>query len=309
MGGEKELAATLLLAHARHDFFGDETVVQIVLRLVDDERARGLEQQEQQHGGGLLTGGEPIECLPVLRLARRCGVEFDSGRGGKIEFLDLHEGCVSGLSQTIRLATGDVELDQKRRLAPTTGFHELAERQAVSLPQSVDCLGQSPTDFVAEELKQRLAVPGKLDPHADAPLEPASDALAGPLQGPKLARLHILPFGQQIPSPFLFVSLRPRQRRLPPLEGTQFFDSAPEANELLAVDATLLKIPKLLLVLGLHRGPTRLEPFADTAHSFHRPVQHGFQPVPHVLKVGARLVQDEFGVGENLLPGKILQCA
>ncbi len=140
-------------------------------------------------------------------------------------------------------------------------------------------------DFVAEELKQRLAVPGKLDPHADPTIEPASDALAGPLQGPKLARLHILPFGQQIPSPFLFVSLRPRQRRLPPLEGTQFFDSAPEANELLAVDATLLKIPKLLLVLGLHRGPTRLEPFADTAHSFHRPVQHGFQPVPHVFKV------------------------
>ena len=64
VGGEKELPALLLLAHARDDALGDEAVVEIVLRLIDDERRFGLEQQQEQDRGGLLAGGEVIERLP-----------------------------------------------------------------------------------------------------------------------------------------------------------------------------------------------------------------------------------------------------
>ena len=71
VGREEELAPPLLLAHAWYDSFRDETVVQIVLGLIDDERRVGLQQQEQQHGGRLLPRGELIERLPALRFMRR----------------------------------------------------------------------------------------------------------------------------------------------------------------------------------------------------------------------------------------------
>ena len=46
VGREQELASLLLFAHPRHHPFRDETVVQIVLRLIDDERRIGLQEQQ-----------------------------------------------------------------------------------------------------------------------------------------------------------------------------------------------------------------------------------------------------------------------
>ena len=79
---EKELPALLLLAHARDDTLGDEAVVEIVLRLIDDERRFGLEQQQQEERGGLLAGGEVLERLPRRRFPGGSRIESDRGPFG-----------------------------------------------------------------------------------------------------------------------------------------------------------------------------------------------------------------------------------
>ena len=74
VGGEHELSASLFFPDARHNAFGDEAVVQVVLRLIDDERCLGLQQQQQEHCRRLLTGGGLVQRVLALRLAKRCGV-------------------------------------------------------------------------------------------------------------------------------------------------------------------------------------------------------------------------------------------
>jgi hypothetical protein len=69
MAGEHELPPPLLLPHSWDDAFGDETVVEIVLWLIDDERGSGLVKEEQQDSGSLLAGGKSVQWLPLRWLS------------------------------------------------------------------------------------------------------------------------------------------------------------------------------------------------------------------------------------------------
>ena len=50
--------------------------------LIDDERRFGLEQQQEQDRGGLLAGGEDLECLPLRGLPGGSRIESDRDRRG-----------------------------------------------------------------------------------------------------------------------------------------------------------------------------------------------------------------------------------
>lgn len=51
MAGEYELPVPLFLPHRGYDAPGDEAVVEVVLRLVDDEGSIGLQQEADEEEG------------------------------------------------------------------------------------------------------------------------------------------------------------------------------------------------------------------------------------------------------------------
>ena len=211
------------------------------------------------------------------------------------------------MRQAFRLSAGDAEFGCEGIGALTARLHQRTRRQAVRLPEGADRLGQPPADRVPEKLEQRFAVPAELDPHPDPSLELSGDALAGPFERPEFFPLRVPPFGQQVPAMVPILRLRAFQRRLPLLERAQLFDSAAEPDELLAVDSGFLERPELLFVLGLHRGPARLEPFVDAPEPLIGLGERRIECLRHLVEVRVQLLQDPIRASQDLLPGQVFQ--
>ena len=144
---KRKLAALLLLAHPRDDALGDETVVEIVLRLIYDERRFGLEQEQEQDRGSLLAGGEVLKCLPRRGLPGGSRIESDRGRRGQVEFLDAHQHLGLRLGKALALGWRDAERLVQHLRVGTAGLDELREGEIANAPEAFDRFGQSPANL------------------------------------------------------------------------------------------------------------------------------------------------------------------
>ena len=176
---------------------GDEAVVEIVLRLIDDERRFGLEQQQEQDRGGLLAGGEALERLPRRGLPGGSRIESDRGRRGQVEFLDAHQHLGLSLGEALALGWRDAERLVQRRRAGTAGLDELSEGEIANATEAVDRFGQSPANLLPEEVAQRLAIAGRGHLYLHSIAELLVDSLRRAVQASELLRLEVLPLRQQ----------------------------------------------------------------------------------------------------------------
>ena len=78
VGAEHQLAHALVRPHPRHHTLPDEPVVEVVLRLIDDQRARQSRKQQQKQRGRLLTLRQVVQVAEV-RLGCTADVELSSG--------------------------------------------------------------------------------------------------------------------------------------------------------------------------------------------------------------------------------------
>ena len=178
VGGKQELAFGLCSPQLGHDSFRDEGIVQIVLRLVHDERIVVFQEQKVQDRRALLPCRKLVERLEQLALMR--DVQFDQDAVLQIDFFEFEHRAETEASQGLnhrRLHSPVPGQGFDGGFAVTNRLDQCGHGQVIARLIDPGKLLFSKAGHLQQELLERLALRPNLQIQPQLTVEPVIEFL------------------------------------------------------------------------------------------------------------------------------------